>query len=364
LAFPTDLLDPAAFVLRRVVPPGRRIPQARAKTAMTAKKITEFLAHLRGAPGQRVVLSRLGFALATLLLMSLITFAATSIAPEDVARNALGREVTQGQVELFIHDKGLDRPFAVRYAEWLAGAATGDFGVSAVTGRDVRADVMPRLGNTVVLALLALVIGVPLSLGVAVYMALRMGGWQDVSLLAGTTVLTALPEFVTGMGLVLLFGVTLGWLPIDSTALLFGSAFDNLSAYVLPVTTMVLVTAPYTIRIARSSICESLASAHTRAAILNGLSRRRILWAYAVLPAATPIINTLALNLVYLISGVVVIENVFNFPGIGRRLVEAITTGDTYTVQAVALLMGAMFIIINLAADLMAAYVNPRLRAR
>ncbi len=153
-------------------------------------------------------------------------------------------------------------------------------------------------------------------------------------------------------------------LPIDSTALLFGSAFDNLSAYVLPVTTMVLVTAPYTIRIARSSICESLASAHTRAAILNGLSRRRILWAYAVLPAATPIINTLALNLVYLISGVVVIENVFNFPGIGRRLVEAITTGDTYTVQAVALLMGAMFIIINLAADLMAAYVNPRLRAR
>lgn len=313
--------------------------------------------------GIRILASRLGFALLTLLVMSAITFAATSIAPEDVARNALGREVTQEQMDLFIRESGLDRPVAARYAAWLVDLVQGDFGTSAVTGRTVFTDVMPRLGNTLVLALLTLVVGLPLSLAVAVYMALRTGRWQDVSLMAATTILTALPEFVTGLGLILVFGVALGWLPIDSTALLFGSAFSNPGAYVLPVATMVLVTAPYTIRIARTAISESLASQHARAAILNGLSRQRILWAYAVLPAGVPIINTLALNLVYLISGVVVIENVFNFPGIGRRFVEAITTGDTVTVQAVAVLMGAMFIAINLVADLLAAFVNPKLRA-
>lgn len=312
----------------------------------------------------RVLLSRLGFAAITLLVMSIITFAATSFAPEDVASNALGREVTQNQIDLFIKENGLDRPLVARYAHWLADLARGDFGTSAVTGREVSGDVVPRLGNTLVLAMFTLMISLPLSLGIAVYMALRVGSWQDVSLLAGTTVLTALPEFVTGMALILVFGVLLQWLPIDSTALLFGTGFSNASSYVLPIATMVLVTSPYTIRIARSAIRESLASQYTRAAILSGLSRQRVLWAYAVLPAAVPIINTLALNLVYLISGVVVIENVFNFPGIGRRLVEAITTGDTVTVQAVAVLMGAMFILINLAADLLAAYINPRLRGR
>lgn len=309
-----------------------------------------------------VMLPRAAFALATLLVMSIVTFAATSFAPEDVARNALGREVSASQMQIFIEQNGLDRSFPVRYVEWLGDLVQGDFGVSVVTGRAVQSDILPRLGNTLVLAGLTLLVGLPVSLALAVYMALRAGKWQDVTLLAGTTVLTALPEFVTGMALILVFGVLLRWLPIDSTALVFGSGWHSLTAYVLPVATMVLVTAPYTIRIARSAIRESLASEYTRAAILAGLSRRKVLWTYAVLPAALPVINTLALNLVYLISGVVVIENVFNFPGIGRRLVEAITTGDTVTVQAVAVLMGAMFILINLAADMLAALVNPRLR--
>jgi len=310
----------------------------------------------------RLLASRLGFGLVTLLVMSMITFASTGISPKDVARNALGREVTQEQLDNFISANGLDDPAPIRYARWLERLASGDFGTSTITGRPVRQDVMPRLANTLVLAFLTLLIGLPVSLSIAVYMALRPGRWQDALLLAATTILTALPEFVTGMGLILLFGVTLEWLPIDSTGLVFGQGIDRLRAYVLPVATMVLVTAPYTIRIARAAIRDSLAAPHTRAAILNGLSRQRVLWAYAVLPAAVPIINTLALNLVYLISGVVVIENVFNFPGIGRRFVEAITTGDTVTVQAVAVLMGVMFIAINLGADLLAARINPRLR--
>lgn len=311
----------------------------------------------------KLIASRLGFGVATLLLMSMITFASTGLSPKDVARNALGREVSEQQLQSFIRANGLDAPTPIRYVHWLGKLAGGDFGVSTVTGRPVREDVMPRLANTLILAFFAMLVGLPVSLSIAVYMAMRPGKWQDVLLLATTTILTALPEFVIGMGLILLFGVTLQWLPIDSTGLLFGQGGDLARAYVLPVATMVLVTAPYTIRIARAAIRESLCAPHTRAAILNGLSRRKILWMYAVLPAAVPIINTLALNLVYLISGVVVVENVFNFPGIGRRLVEAITTGDTVMVQAVAVLMGAMFILINIVADLAAARINPRLRS-
>ncbi len=252
----------------------------------------------------------------------------------------------------------------VRYAAWLGDFVRGDFGTSTVTGRNVRDDVMPRLGNTLVLAALTLAISLPVSLGLAVYMALHVGRWQDLMLLSSTTVLTALPEFVTGMALILVFGVALHWLPIDSTALSFQSGWSAWASYVLPVLSMLLVSAPYTIRIARSAIRESLSAPHTRTAVLAGLSRRRVVALYAVLPAAVPIINTLALNLVYLISGVVVIENVFSFPGIGRRLVEAITTSDIETVQAIAIVMGAMFIAITLIADMAAAIVNPRLRSK
>ncbi len=312
----------------------------------------------------RVIAIKIAWAAMTLLVMSIITFAATSSSPVDVARNALGREVTNEQLERFIADRGLNRPVVVRYAAWLGDFVRGDFGTSTVTGRNVRDDVMPRLGNTLVLAALTLAISLPVSLGLAVYMALHVGRWQDLMLLSSTTVLTALPEFVTGMALILVFGVALHWLPIDSTALSFQSGWSAWASYVLPVLSMLLVSAPYTIRIARSAIRESLSAPHTRTAVLAGLSRRRVVALYVVLPAAVPIINTLALNLVYLISGVVVIENVFAFPGIGRRLVEAITTSDIETVQAIAIVMGAMFIAITQIADMAAAIVNPRLRSK
>jgi len=158
-----------------------------------------------GATVLRVAAGRLCFALITLLVMSMITFASTSLAPEDIARNALGREVTQEQLQGFISERGLDRPLVLRYARWLSALATGDLGTSTVTGRDVSSDIVPKLGNTLILALLTLACSLPLALGLAVYMALRTGGWQDVSLLAVTTVFTALPEFVTGMALIFVF---------------------------------------------------------------------------------------------------------------------------------------------------------------
>ena len=291
--------------------------------SLSERESTESGGARRSSSALRRVLTaigaRLAFAVVTLLAMSIITFAATSWSPEDVARTSLGREVSKSQLDVFVKEHGLDRPLTVRYGEWLLGIVRGDFGKSLVTRRDVESDVMPRLQRTVIIAVLALITGLPIAIGLAVFMAQRAGRWPDIALSMVSTVFTALPEFVTGIALILIFGVVLGWLPIDSSSLMFGSALMNLDAYVLPVVTMVLVTVPYTVRIARSAIRESLAADHTQAALLRGLPRQRVLWQYAVLPAAVPIINTLALNLVYLISGVVVIENVFNFPGIGRR---------------------------------------------
>lgn len=311
-----------------------------------------------------MILGRVGFALATLVLISVVTFWATSRSPEQAARSALGREVTHAQMEIFIHENDLDRPIYTRYAQWLSGFVQGDWGTVLANDQPVRSEILPRLRRTLTLAFFAIVLSVPIALALAMFMARRAGRWSDITLLTGTTLITALPEFLIAIGLLYVFGVWLGWLPVDSSAIAFGSSAQKVKTYVLPIASLVIVCIPYTVRMARGALRETLAADYTRAAVLRGLPRRTVLRDYALRNAAVPIVNTMALILIYLISGVVVIENVFGFPGIGQRLVEAVQTGDTDTVQAIALLMGAFFIAITLAADLLALYFNPRLRSR
>jgi peptide/nickel transport system permease protein len=315
-------------------------------------------------PRVETVARQLGTALITLLVISIVTFAATNIkSPTDVARNALGRETSEAQLQAYVREHGLDKAIYVRYGNWLKDFVQGDWGVSAVTGRDVRVDVMPRLFKTLTLALVSLVVALPISVLVGVFMARRVGSWEDLSLLIGTVVLAAMPEFVVGIGLLMLFAVTLHWLPVDSTALSFGTTAEKTKAYILPMLTLVLAMVPYIARIARGAAGEALAAPYTQAALLRGLPRRTIIWDHAMRNAAVPLVNAVAINLVYLLSGVIVVENVFAFPGIGQALVQAIAQGDTLTVQAIALVMGAMFIAISLAADLLVVYFNPRLKA-
>jgi len=315
-------------------------------------------------PRLESVLRQLGAALLTLLVISTVTFAATNIkSPTEVARNALGRETSEAQLQAYVEQHGLDDPFYVRYGSWLKDFVQGDWGTSAVTGRDVRADVLPRLGKTLLLSLIALGIALPISVLLGVFMARRVGSWQDLSLLITTVLLAALPEFVVGIGLLMLFAVWLGWLPVDSTSLSFGTTVEKAKAYILPALTLVIAMVPYIARIARGAAQESLAAPYTQAALLRGLSRRTVIWDHAMRNAAVPLVNAVAINLVYLLSGVIVVENVFAFPGIGQALVQAIGQGDTITVQAIALVMGAMFIAISLAADLLVVYFNPRLKA-
>ncbi|MDQ4082513.1 MAG: ABC transporter permease [Actinomycetota bacterium] len=310
------------------------------------------------------VARQLGAGLLTLLVISVVTFAATNVkSPIDVARNALGRETSEAQLQAYVKEHGLDEPIYVRYGNWLGDFVRGDWGVSAVTNRNVREDVVPRLEKTLLLSFASLLVALPISVALGVYMARRAGSWNDLSLLIGTVVFAAMPEFVVGIGLLMLFAVTLGWLPVDSTALSFGTMGEKVEAYVLPALTLVLAMVPYIVRIARGAAREALAAPFTQAALLRGLPRRTVIWDHAMRNAAVPLVNAVAINLVYLLSGVIVVENVFAFPGIGQALVQAIAQGDVITVQAIALVMGAMFIAISLLADLLVVYFNPRLKA-
>ena len=318
----------------------------------------------RGARA-RTIAKQVASALLTLFVISIVTFAATNVkSPEEVARNALGRETTEEQLQAYLQDRGLDRPIHERYVDWLRGFVQGDWGTSAVTNRPVRDDIVPRFEKTLILSLVSLLVALPISIVIAVFMAKRAGSASDFAILMGTVVVAALPEFVVGIGLLMLFAVTLGWLPVDSTGLSFATTFrDQAEAYVLPALTLVLAMVPYIVRIGRAAAREALAAPYVQAALLRGLSRRSITWDHAMRNAAVPMVNAVAINIVYLLSGVIVVENVFAFPGIGQLLVQAIGGGDTTMVQSIALVMGAMFILISLAADFLVVYFNPRLRA-
>jgi peptide/nickel transport system permease protein len=313
----------------------------------------------------RTIAKQVGAALLTLFVISIVTFAATNVkSPEEIARNALGRETTEAQLQAYLKDRGLDRPVHERYVDWLGGFVQGDWGTSAVTNRPVSDDVIEPFKLTLALAVVSLLVALPISVLIAVFMARRAGSAADFGLLMGTVVLAALPEFVVGIGLLMLFAVALGWLPVDSTGLTFATTFpEKAKAYVLPALTLVIAMVPYIVRIGRAAAREALAAPYVQAALLRGLSRRSITWDHAMRNAAVPMVNAVAINIVYLLSGVIVVENVFAFPGIGKALIDAIQNGDTIAVQAIALVMGAMFIVISLVADFLVVYFNPRLKA-
>ena len=312
----------------------------------------------------RRVLGHLGFAIVTLLVISVITFAAANLkSSRDVARGVLGREATPAQLDAFAREHGLNDPFLERYGSWLQDFTSGNWGTSPVTNRRVSSDVLPRLRNTLILTLVSLLFAIPLSIGLAVYMARRRGKARSLLLVIATIVVASLPEFFLGICLLMVFAIKLQWLPVDSTALAYGSMGAKIEAYILPALTLTLAVVPHVTRISYASASEALAAPSVQAARLRGLSSTRVTWDYAMRNAAVPIVNAVAVNIVYLLGGVIVVENVFAFAGVGQLLVQAIGSGDTPTIQAIALLLAASFIGISLLADLLVVHFNPRLRA-
>ena len=306
---------------------------------------------------------QVGWAVLTLFLVSIITFAAINFQPgTDTARRVLGQEATQEQVVAFAEAHGLNGPVPARYVTWLTGFVRGDWGLSVATDRPVKGDIQPRFVRTLVLALLALLSGIPLGVGVGVFAALRLGSRVDLWLTTGTVILAAIPEFVIGIALLLVFAVQLRLVPVGSAAISFGSFWEAAQAYILPALTLVLAMLPHFARITRASVRDALSAQYVQAAVLRGLSRNRVIWNHVIRNAASPIITVIGLNAIFLLGGVIVVENVFGFPGIGQELIEAIGENDGPTVEAIVMVMGALFIGISLIADLLALYFNPRLR--
>ena len=313
----------------------------------------------------RPVAQALVVGLFTLWVISVITFAMTSSrAKEATAIAALGQETaTPELIEEFIRQNNLDAPAPERYARWLGRFVVGDWGQSVVTGRSIRDEIRPRLWNTLKLTALALIVGIPLSIAIGVFVGARAGSKLDTEVTAATVILAAVPEFILGLLLILVFAVYIPIFPVDSTALSFGTPSEKLLALVLPTVTLALHMLPYMTRMTRAAAREAFGSAYVRAAVLRGLPRRRVVWIHGMKNAGVPLVNAIALNLVWLLGGVIVVENLFAYPGIGQLLVFAIDANDALMVQALAIIMGAMFVAVSIVADLVIVYLNPRLRS-
>jgi peptide/nickel transport system permease protein len=314
----------------------------------------------------RVTLARhLAWGLVTVFLVSLVTFFGSSLkSPTELAQASLGRFITHKQTEVFIQANRLDRPLVVRYGSWLGQISRGDLGTSVITHRRVSTDVMPRLYRTLILTGLTLLLALPLGLALAIWSARRQGRPVDVVANSLAVVIAASPEFVIGLAFLLVFGVAWKILPIDSgQAIAFGSTTARIKSYVLPIATLVTVSVPFIMRTCRVAVSEVLSASYVRAATLRGVPRRRVVWNHALRNAAPTILNSVGLNAVYLLSGVIVVENVFAFPGLGQALVAAVGNGDTTTVQAIAVILGGTFVLMSTAIDTLAVALNPRSRA-
>lgn len=301
-------------------------------------------------------------ALITLWLISIIVFASTHVLGINVALRVLGRQATPAQLAEFNTAHGLDRPVLEQYGEWLWDFVRGDWGTSAVSDRPVSEIVLPRLVYTGILALASIVIAIPISIAFGIYLARPGSRARELGLSISNVSLAAIPVFVIGIVLIYCFSVRLGLTPVDSTGLAFGSFTDKVAAFILPTATLVISLLPHISRLTQVSVRETMTTPYARAAVLRGLSRRTITYRHLMPNAAGPIINVVALDLIWLVGGVIIVENVFGFPGLGSLLVQSIASGDLLVVQAVAMVTGALFIGISVAADILVTVFNPRLR--
>jgi peptide/nickel transport system permease protein len=298
-------------------------------------------------------------------VISAIVFSCTNIRPpEDAARQAMGHTVTQEQIDTFIHANGLDKPAVERYVAWLGDYITGNWGTSAITERPVQPEVTGRLGRSLILALLSLAIAVPVAMALAVMMAKVRGSKLDIAITMPLIILSALPEFVVGLALAFCLALYLPLLPLDSTAVSFGTTGEVVLAYVLPALSLSAGVVPYIARVGRASLATVMESSYVRAAVLRGLSPWLILRDYSIRNSLIQIINAFSINFVYLMGGVIVIENLFGFPGLGQLLVQSIGRTDYLMVQASAMALGVVVVLVTMVTDALSLCLDPRLKGR
>lgn len=326
------------------------------------KEVTIMTGFASRYPIAILVLQRTGISVALLLAMSLLIFAGTELLPGDVAESVLGQSATPEALANMRQELGLDRPAAQRYLAWLAGLVQGDLGTS-LSGRQPIAEMISgRLGNTLFLAALAALVSVPLAILLGLIAVLYRGGWVDKLISMATLTAISLPEYFIGYALIMVFSITLGVLPSD--AIVYGDMGlgSRLISMVLPCATLALVVLAHMMRMTRAALIGVISSPYVETAELKGLPPFRILTRHVLPNAVSPIITVVVLNMAYLVVGVVVVEVVFVYPGLGQLLVDHVSKRDVPVVQAIGLIFAATYIVLNLSADILAIVTNPRLR--
>jgi peptide/nickel transport system permease protein len=319
-------------------------------------------------PISKTVLKRLGLGAITLLVVSVIISFAVALLPGDFAKAVLGQAATPETVAAFQREIGLDRSPVERYLEWIGGVVQGDFGQSyAGAGslgghrRDVADLIAPRLVNTLILAGVAALVAVPLALVLGLLAALYRNSIFDRAVNLVTLTAISAPEFFLAYILMLFLAVRWPVFHALSSVSPDTSPFEHLQRIALPALTLILVIVAHMMRMTRAAIINLLASPYIEMARLKGVSPRRIITHHALANAWAPIANVIALNLAYLVVGVVVVEVVFAYPGIGQLMVDAVSKRDLPVVQGCALIFAATYILLNLGADIVAIVTNPRL---
>jgi peptide/nickel transport system permease protein len=310
------------------------------------------------------ILRRLGFVVLTVLLASILVFAATHVLPGDVATMVLGREASQEAKDNLRKELGLDKPLLQQYGAWLGDMAHGDWGTSLSTREDVRTVTLQRLRNSAMLAFVAFLMYVPLGIFLGVLAAWRRNSGTDHVLSAGSLAFIGLPEFVTAIALIAIFSRWLGWLP-SSSAIPPGTDFvDALPSLILPAMTVSLASLAYVLRMTRAGTIEVLQTGYVRTARLKGLSTFAVASRHVLRNSLLPTITVVAAGVGWLIGGLIVTEYVFGYPGLGRLVLYAVQRRDIPLIEATTMIIVIVYALANLVADIVYALLNPRIRYR
>ncbi|MGO1629481.1 MULTISPECIES: ABC transporter permease [unclassified Microbacterium] len=310
----------------------------------------------------RLIATRLATGLVTLFLAAFFVFFAVQALPGDVAQQLLGQNATPEAVETLRAQLGLDQNVWLRFGSWIAGAVTGDFGTSLVSGGPVSDEIWNAFSHTLMIAAPAIVFGIGIAVALGVLAAHRRGTATDSSVSVLSLVLMSIPEFVIATLLILLLAIVL---PVFPAVVLQGpdAAFtDLLPSIILPAVTLIIAMAAYIIRAMRSSTIDGLSAEYAVTAELKGVPRRTVLWRHVAPSALLPVLPVISINVAWLLGGVVVVESVFNYPGLGKLMIESVSTRDLPMLQAIAVVSAVVYVVVNLAADLAALWIDPRQR--
>lgn len=312
----------------------------------------------------KLIAARLGLGIVSLLLVSLAIFAITSLLPGDAAEELLGQYATRETVAGLRTQLGLDLPGHVRYLRWLGGLVTGDFGRSLANGVPVAQLIGSRLPNSLMLAAATAAVSVPLALTIGITAAMWRGGAYDRAVSMLTLSVVSVPEFLVATAAVIVFAVHLRWLSALSAATDITSVAQFFRVFALPVFSLCCVIVAQMVRMTRAAIIDQLRAPYVEMAVLKGVGPFRVVLRHALPNAIGPIANAVALSLSYLLGGVIIVETIFNYPGIAKLMVDGVATRDLPVVQACAMIFCAAYLVLVTTADVVAILANPRLRHR